>query len=896
MSTTHRVAGFGVTLLAASAAMVLGVSPAAAATIVADDVVVTNTETVQAYLDPTGQLDVARIYDQIAMQGNGTVDLRNPVETEGLRNLDSFGGFEVVDGEIVGTYEVDGDLRLRAVSDFPQELPLEVAVTYALDGEQVEPEDVVGETGTLEVQYTVRNVTGQPQDITYDDGTGTMVTATEDVVIPMVGSLTTVLPPAFTDVTSNEANMAGDGRGGTKMSFTMTLFGPIGAPEATFGYRANISDGVIPPASISALPVSPLDSPSFKGGSAAYQSGAVTGATLTAGATTIDDNLLKLRDGAGELLAGLIKLKDGAGQLNAGLTGTAAPGAAKLADGTDQAAAGAAELSSGLGQLDDGANQLADGAGQVADGAGTAATGADTLAGGSAQVADGLDQAGAQAPALIAGLDQVAAGLAQVDAGLETLSETLTDPDTTQGVGLLQAGIKKLIAGIGTTGDATTLLGGVEKIRAGLAAATATGGSIDQLKGGVDGAAAGAETIAAGLEKALLGVNGVRDGNTAALAPGGSIEQVGNAIRDIADVPSCAADPLCVGTVNGTATNIESQLRTSATTSEQVLTAVSTGLSNTDPDNPGAIQGLLKIAAGLSGQVSPGIAALKASLIEAATGLARIECGLSNASLPGVCDPDTPGLLEGLQLVDEGVATLVGGVVAAVGDDNDTSADKTLRGGIHSLQAGVDELSAGGQALILGLDKLSVGATLVAEGNADLATGLDTLADGAGQVSSGADQLADGTGTASAGSAKLADGTQLLAVGANQLADGLLTAADGSSQLAVGLGTAAEAAPALPEGAQRLSDEGTSKLIDAGKATAADYGVKYALIEAGAERAQTEAMIYGAPADATGKAAYSIEIAGVDSTSGNNLQRGLVAAALFGLAAGGAFLLRRQTA
>ena len=182
-------------------------------------------------------------------------------------------------------------------------------------------------------------------------------------------------------MTSNEANIAGDGRGGTKMSFTMTLFGPIGQPEASFGYRAKVSDGVIPTATITTLPVSPLDSPSFKGGAAAYQSGAVTGATLTAGATLIDDNLLKLRDGAGELLAGLIKLSDGADKLTAGLTGTAAPGAAKLADGAGQAADGAGELSTGITQLDDGANKLSDGAGQVADGADTAETGANTLAG-----------------------------------------------------------------------------------------------------------------------------------------------------------------------------------------------------------------------------------------------------------------------------------------------------------------------------------------------------------------------------------------------------------------------------------------------------------------------------------------------------------------------------------
>ena len=49
------------------------------------------------------------------------------------------------------------------------------------------------------MRYTVKNVTGSPQDVTFDDGTGKQATATQDVVIPMVGSLTTTLPGTFTE-------------------------------------------------------------------------------------------------------------------------------------------------------------------------------------------------------------------------------------------------------------------------------------------------------------------------------------------------------------------------------------------------------------------------------------------------------------------------------------------------------------------------------------------------------------------------------------------------------------------------------------------------------------------------------------------------------------------------
>ena len=140
----------------------------------------------------------------------------------------------------------------------------DVAVQYKLDGKTVEPGDIVGKSGKLDVEYTVENVTGKSQEVTFDDGKGGTVTKTVDVPIPMVGSLSLVAPSSFTNVSSQQANIAGDGKGGTKLSFTMTLFPPIGSTTADFGYTADIKDGVVPRSEISALPVNPLDSPTFK--------------------------------------------------------------------------------------------------------------------------------------------------------------------------------------------------------------------------------------------------------------------------------------------------------------------------------------------------------------------------------------------------------------------------------------------------------------------------------------------------------------------------------------------------------------------------------------------------------------------------------------------------------
>jgi putative membrane protein len=246
-------------------------------------------------------------------------------------------------------------------------------------------------------------------------------------------------------------------------------------------------------------------------------------------------------------------------------------------------------------------------------------------------------------------------------------------------------------------------------------------------------------------------------------------------------------------------------------------------------------------------------------------GVAAVRCGLDNPT--GECSK-RPGLLQGLLQVQGGVdqliVTIIQTVQGAIGTPSSDPA-ATLRGGVAALSGGAGQLHAGGQTL---------------------SGGLSQLADGSRELAAGAGKLADGTGDLKAGAGKLADGNRKIAVGAGELATGLGDAADGSGQLAGGLAQAADGAPQIVDGAQQLSDEGTSLLVDAGKGTAADYGQKYALIEAGAERAEVEGMAYGAPEGARGMTAYSLELAGMDGEGSRNMARGLAALAVFGLGGG----------
>ncbi len=181
---------------------------------------------------------------------------------------------------------------------------------------------------------------------------------------------------------------------------------------------------------------------------------------------------------------------------------------------------------------------------------------------------------------------------------------------------------------------------------------------------------------------------------------------------------------------------------------------------------------------------------------------------------------------------------------------------------------------------------LAAGAADAMARSGQLRAGAGDLSTGLGKVDAGARKLAAGAGDAK-------DGADQIATGANDLATGVESAANGSSRLKAGLDEAAAGAPELVKGAQRLSDEGTKKLVEAGTSTAQSYGEMYATMTAGAERAKTESMAFGAPTGAIGLTAYNYVIQGDDGESGRNWARGVGGLAILGAGAG-AFALRRR--
>lgn len=391
---------------AGSAALVAGVSAAAlvAATgTAAADVTTTTAATgsggvetqvrksVSITADPSGEVQNSIMVTQVSSVGNGQTTVQVPIGSPSARNLDGFSPVTIENDTAIFDLSVDGS-REERIYNSSSPGPVTVEARATLDGQPIEPAQIVNKTGLLEVTYTMRNTDTQTREITFQDAEGNEQTQTFEVDAPIGGSVEIVLPQGFNEVSAPGANIGGDGRGGTKLSFSPVLFRPLGNPVSSISYQTRITDGTLPQAVFTFLPIVPLENSTIKSTKEAYEGGIATGQQIFEAGVEIGDNLTKLQEGAGELMTGLITAVNGASQLQEGLVA---------------AADGAGALESGLQQI--------------------RSQGTDQLA---SQLAAGIPAAQQLAnetrTQLLPGVEQLNQGLEQLQAGVTNLSATVT--------------------------------------------------------------------------------------------------------------------------------------------------------------------------------------------------------------------------------------------------------------------------------------------------------------------------------------------------------------------------------------------------------------------------------------------------------------------------------------
>jgi putative membrane protein len=818
-------AGAGVSVAALVLSSPIGVAVAASS----EPAIIVNRETVQAELNPSGSLDIARLFSQLVVTGDGTYQVLDPTSGKNIRDLDGFSAPDVSNGNAKYSIDVHGRTTRRTVSDFTGTLPLTVKAEYTLDGKRRSAQDIVGKSGILDVQYTVENVSAKPTPISFTVA-GKRVTKTVNVVTPYVGQLSLTLPSSFTDIDAVRADIGGDGRGGQVLNWTMVLFEPIGQVKQRFGYTARVKHAQLPEATVQAVPVSPNKKPELAYGEKGFAEGVDSAGNVAFAGATIDSNLIKLRDGAGDLLAGLTKLAAGATALKDGLAGSAAPGAHQLADGLAQAKAGSAKLAAGADQLGGGLQKVKDGSGKLAAGLGTASAGSEKLLDGSQDLATGAGLTGAGAKAL-------SDGLLQISAGLDQLAATTGLPAVKAGLQLLRAGIDHPVGAAGPT-DPGGLVQGLTAIAGGLGQ---VGAGLPLAKGGVDQVAAG---LASAINPTNLttGIAGLKAGVSGASA---LVTGAYGALCAVPATPGCSSLQSALGALGQVSGGLDHPVGALSPTDQGGLVQQSTA----------ARDGLLLVSGGLNGAIA---------------GVAQLQAG-ANAALTGV----KTTLLGG---VDQ----LITGITAAVAGVSQLAAGaKTASAGSVALADGTAKVAAGA-------------AQLSGQGAAPLADGLAQLYAGSKALDSGLGQLASGGGQAVAGVHAIDDGLTKLSAGGTALANGLDAAADGSGQLADGLNQAKAGNVKIHDGVEALRTQAAVPLTAAGQAVATSYAERYATMQALDAKASDGALPYGAPEGASGSAAYVFTLAAATSNTRDNTTRGLAAIVLLGLASLSGFVVRRR--
>ncbi len=551
-----------VAIFGAAAAMGAPAAVAESKTASAQDVQTTVRKSVSLSGAPDGTIksSSSMMVTAVSSVGNGQATVTVPVGADSARNLDGFSSVPVKGQNAQFTVNPNGTGQEQRIVTSSNDGPIKVKVTATLDGKPINPGDVVGKSGVLAVNYMIVNTETKKQTVTYKDVNGNDVTSEVDVAAPIGGSVDIILPQGFNEITATGANIGGDGTGASKLSYSLVLFEPLGNRVANIGYQTRITDGTLPQAQFTFLPIIPMENSTIASTQEAYTGGAKTGATIYGAGVEIGDNLLKLQAGAAKLTAGLAKAADGASQLADGLNNKVVPGANQLAAGADTLAGGLSgdlndgmtTLNAGLAKMLAGVNELPEtvkgtaeykqaiaglnglllylnGITQYANGikAATSATPSMTnMAGAIIGYCPGSTgpggQVGCQAAfgALRTGINSAANGIYGL---VNTPGAVPGQPSAVQIVGALIQGLPALLDGIQANllGNYTTQPGLLQIVAGGQ---QIQGGLEDKIIPGANKLAAGANTLADGLPAAADGATKIADGLPAAVEGTAKIE------------------------------------------------------------------------------------------------------------------------------------------------------------------------------------------------------------------------------------------------------------------------------------------------------------------------------------------------------------------------------------
>ena len=311
-------------------------------------------ETVYAVMNGDGSIKSTTVSEHL-YSASGLANVTDKTTLTDIQNTESDAEFTQNGEELVWNTN-DTDVYYKGNTD--KALPIDVKVTYALDGQEAALEDIIGKSGHLTVTVALKN-----------NETGTVNVNGKDrtIVTPLITAVGVILGGDASNVTAEHGMVESAAKSsvaafvtlpGVKDSLSGLLPDEVDSIEDylqdTVTVEADVEDFTCPQVMV-----------------ACATSTAALGTSNVFDLSSIND----LTDGINQLNDAMSQLMDGASQ---------------LVDGTSQLANGVLALLDGANTLNNGAAALDDGLGQLTNGLDTLSANNAALNAGAQQVADGV--------------------------------------------------------------------------------------------------------------------------------------------------------------------------------------------------------------------------------------------------------------------------------------------------------------------------------------------------------------------------------------------------------------------------------------------------------------------------------------------------------------------------
>ena len=311
-------------------------------------------ETVYAVMNGDGSIKSTTVSEHL-YSASGLANVTDKTTLTDIQNTESDAEFTQNGEELVWNTN-DTDVYYKGNTD--KALPIDVKVTYALDGQEAALEDIIGKSGHLTVTVSLKN-----------NETGTVNVNGKDrtIVTPLITAVGVILGGDASNVTAEHGMIESAAKSsvaafvtlpGVKDSLSGLLPDEVNSIEDylqdTVTVEADVEDFTCPQVMV-----------------ACATSTAALGTSNVFDLSSIND----LTDGINQLNDAMSQLMDGASQ---------------LVDGTSQLANGVLALLDGANTLNNGAAALDDGLGQLTNGLDTLSANNAALNAGAQQVADGV--------------------------------------------------------------------------------------------------------------------------------------------------------------------------------------------------------------------------------------------------------------------------------------------------------------------------------------------------------------------------------------------------------------------------------------------------------------------------------------------------------------------------